>query len=153
MACAYYAYYLKLVKIGITLVIQYQWSILALKHTLGVVVVEHGDGANLVLLHIFHFHFGPFHRIAPVLERSDESGCAAFDDVAYLVAVVVQILCTSCRLVKFQGLLEVEVCEACERHRIKYFLMHRLFLSFKIFVTKATAQTVLLVAIFLFQLD
>ena len=78
-----------LVQVGITLIVQHQRRIGALQHALGVVVVEWRNSAYLVLLHILQLVFGPFHRVAPVLQGGNQAWRAIRYQVGHLVAVFV----------------------------------------------------------------
>ena len=89
LASTNYAYNLLLIKVGITYVIKHQRCISTLQQSLRVVIVEQRHGTYFVLFHVFHFNFCPFHRVAPVLERINQSWCASFYYVAHFIAVLI----------------------------------------------------------------
>ena len=119
---------LLLVQIGIAGIVEDDWSVRTFLESLGVVVAGEGEASDTVFLHEAELRFCPFHRIIPVLQRLRQAWGCFFDNVANVISVFIQQLCTSHGLVQGQCLLEVEVRQACQRHCVKDFLFHILFL-------------------------
>ena len=86
---------------------------------MGIVIVVGCQPPDSVLLHVLDFQFCPFHRLIPVFQGFYQTGGTIPHDLPDIHPMLINLLGTTHCPIQFQRLLEVEVRQARERHRIK----------------------------------
>ena len=112
-------HYLRLVQVAIAFIIEYERGIGTFAEPLRIVVIAQYQASDTVLLHIVEFKICPFHRIIPILKSLHQRRRGFFDDVANLVPMFIQQLCTAHRFIQFQRLLIIKVRQARQCHHIE----------------------------------
>ena len=64
-----------------------------------------------MFLHKRQFSFCPFHRLTPILKGIPQAWCTFFQDIANVISMLKEQLCTANSLIQFQSLGKIEITD------------------------------------------
>ena len=125
-------YDLRLIQVGSSPIIQNDRCIRTLFEPLRISRAVQCQYLNLMTLNKLQFCLRPTQRFRPVAKCLFQSWGTIMNDVPNFVTVFVKLRSTAHRPIKVQCLCEIKVTDACQRHRIQYFLCIHIALSLRL---------------------